>query len=136
MKKKIKLNRDKKEEVVSKIKEYLNKREEVLFAYIFGSFVRSDEFSDIDIALYVDGERSLKYEFEIEDDLETMLKIPVDVRIINNAPVSFSYGVLRDGLLIKDNDIRSDFQVMKFKEYMDYVHLRDAYIMDRDVAGG
>ena len=136
MKKKIKMNRDKKEEVVSKIKEYLNKREEVLFAYIFGSFVRSDEFSDIDIALYVDGERSLKYEFEIEDDLETMLKIPVDVRIINNAPVSFSYGVLRDGLLIKDNDIRSDFQVMKFKEYMDYVHLRDTYIMDRDVSGG
>lgn len=136
MKKKIKMNRDKKEEVVSKIKEYLNKREEVLFAYIFGSFVRSDEFSDIDIALYVDGERPLKYEFEIEDDLEAMLKIPIDVRVINNAPVSFSYGVLKDGLLIKDNDIRSDFQAMKFKEYMDYVHLRDAYIRDRDVAGG
>ena len=135
MKKKIRLNRDKKEEIIGRIKEYLNKRKEVLFAYIFGSFVGSDEFSDIDIALYVDGERSLKYEFEIEDDLEAMLKIPVDVRVINNAPVSFSYGVLRDGLLIKDNDIRSDFQVMKFKEYMDYVHLRDAYIRDRDVAG-
>ncbi len=136
MKKKIKMNRDKKEEIVGRIKEYLDKRKEVLFAYIFGSFVKSDEFSDIDIALYVDGDFSLKYEFEIEDDLEAILKIPVDVRVINNAPVSFSYGVLKDGLLIKDNDIRSDFQVMKFKEYMDYVHLRDAYIRDRDVAGG
>ena len=136
MRKKIKMNRDKKEEIVGRIKEYLDKRKEVLFAYIFGSFVKSDEFSDIDIALYVDGDFSLKYEFEIEDDLEAILKIPVDVRVINNAPVSFSYGVLKDGLLIKDNDIRSDFQVMKFKEYMDYVHLRDAYIRDRDVVGG
>ncbi|WP_025270318.1 type VII toxin-antitoxin system MntA family adenylyltransferase antitoxin [Hippea sp. KM1] len=134
MKKKIKMDRDKKEEIIGRIKDYLDKRKEVLFAYIFGSFVRSDEFSDIDIALYVDGDFSLRYEFEIEDDLEAMLKIPVDVRIINKAPVSFSYGVLKDGLLIKDNDIRSDFQVMKFKEYMDYVHLRDTYIRDRDVA--
>ena len=130
MKNRMRISADQKETVINKIKEYLNKRQEILFAYIFGSFVESEEFSDVDIALYVDGEFSLKYEFEIEDDLERILKLPVDARVINNAPVSFAYGVLKDGMLIKDNDVRTDFQMIKFKEYMDYVHLRDEYIRD------
>lgn len=130
VKKRMRMSIDQKETVINKIKEYLNKRQEVLFAYIFGSFVKSEEFSDVDIALYVNGEFSFKYEFEIEDNLEKILNLPVDVRVINNAPVSFAYGVLKDGLLIKDNDVRTDFQMLKFKEYMDYVHLRDEYIRD------
>jgi len=130
MKKKIKMDNSQKERIIDEIREYVNKRQEILFAYIFGSFVKGNEFSDIDIALYVDGKGSLEYEFEIEDDLERMLKIPVDVRVINKAPVSFSYPVLKDGLLIKDSNERAEFQVRKFKEYMDYVHLRDAYIRD------
>ena len=74
--------------------------------------------------------RYIEKEFALENEIEEALKIPVDVRIINNAPVSFIYNVLRDKILIKDNEKRADFEGQILKRYFDYVHLLDEYLKE------
>jgi len=45
----------------------------------------------------------------------------VDVRIISHAPLSFVYHVIKEGILIADEDTgeRADFEGMIFKKYLD-----------------
>ncbi len=78
----------------------------MLFAYIFGSFVSLRPFSDIDIGICLDKEpeNTMDMEFELENGLEEKLRLPVDVRILNMAPLSFCYNVVKEGKLIVDND--------------------------------
>ena len=95
-----------KRKIIEVITSTVNEKENILFVYIFGSFVHSETFSDIDIAIYVKGNTDIKKEFALENELESELKIPVDVRIINDAPISFVYNVLNDKILIKRSEER------------------------------
>ena len=93
---------NKKEEIKRKIKEILSKKDEVLFAYIHGSF---DElhFRDVDVAVYVDEEKVedfLDYELKLSIEIEKEIKLPVDVKILNSAPLSFRYRAIKGELLI------------------------------------
>ncbi len=76
-----KMKKKQKMEILKKIVSMIKDKEEVLFAYVFGSFARKEEFSDIDIAVYVKGNADIKKEFALENEMEEILKIPVDVRI-------------------------------------------------------
>ena len=69
---------------------------------------------------------------ELENELEDILHIPVDIRIINNAPLSFQYNVLKTGKVIVDGDktLRADFEGLIFKKYFDFVHLRNEYLRE------
>lgn len=40
-------------DIIPLLTEYLDKRSEIEFAYIFGSFATRDRFEDIDIAVYL-----------------------------------------------------------------------------------
>ncbi|ACI19832.1 type VII toxin-antitoxin system MntA family adenylyltransferase antitoxin [Dictyoglomus thermophilum] len=124
-----------KEKIIEIIKEELEKRENILFAYIFGSFVDSEKYNDIDIAIYVSDfnrEKVLDMEFELERILEDKLKIPFDVRIINEAPLGFVYNVLKNKIIVLDRDslLRSDFESLIFRKYFDYQHLIDEYLRE------
>jgi len=130
MKKKIKMNKNQKLNVVNKISELISNDSDILFAYIFGSFVQNEAFSDIDIGIYLKGKANIKKEFDLENELEGALKLPVDVRTINNAPISFVYNILNDKILIKDDEKRADFEGQALKNYFDYVHLLDEYLKE------
>jgi|GEM_PF-3789785 len=45
-----------KADILEKVQSVLNTREEVIFAYLFGSFAEEVSFWDIDIAVYCDEE--------------------------------------------------------------------------------
>ncbi len=130
MKKKIKMNKNQKLNVVNKISELISNDSDILFAYIFGSFVQNEAFSDIDIGIYLKGKANIKKEFDLENELEGALKLPVDVRTINNAPISFVYNILNDKILIKDDEKRVNFEGQALKSYFDYVHLLDEYLKE------
>ncbi|TYT20334.1 nucleotidyltransferase domain-containing protein [Dictyoglomus thermophilum] len=124
-----------KDKIIEAIKNELEKRENVLFAYIFGSFVNSEEYNDIDVAIYVsnfDREKVLDMEFELERILEDKVKKPFDVRIINEAPLGFVYNVLRNKIIVLDRDslLRSDFESLIFRKYFDYQHLIEEYLKE------
>ena len=109
------------------IKEFLMGRKEVLFAYLHGSFL-SGPFRDIDIAVYTDGERDVFYELELERELEERLGFPVDVRVLNNAPISFRFKVLKGELLFsRDEEKRCEFESKTLGEYHDFKYYLSTY---------
>ena len=49
--------------MIRKIREVLKKEKAVVFAYLYGSFVRNEKYAkDIDIAVFVRGKTSLNFE--------------------------------------------------------------------------
>lgn len=124
-----------KQEFVKIIKEELEKYDDIVFAYIFGSFVDSDRYNDIDVAIFLknpEKHRLMEREFELERILEDKIHISFDVRIINFAPISFVYNVLKNKILIIDRDssLRADFESLIFREYFDYKHLIKEYLKE------
>ncbi len=80
--------------------QHLIGRLEILFAVLYGSAVDSEIFRDLDVGIMVDRARvpadsSLDYAFELSARLEKSLHFPVDVRVLNDAPLPFRYNVSR-----------------------------------------
>lgn len=124
-----------KQEIVKIIKKELEKYDDIVFAYIFGSFVDSDRYNDIDVAIFLknpEKDRLMEREFELERILEDKIHISFDVRIINFAPISFVYNVLKNKILIIDRDtsLRADFESLIFRKYFDYKHLIKEYLKE------
>lgn len=130
------LNQDKKDALKKSIGKGLSGHSNIVFAYIFGSFLSSESFSDIDIGIYLDNENisdnALQIEFGLERELEEYLHIPADVRILNCAPLSFVFNVIKTGSLVADRNslLRSEFEGLTLKKYFDYSHLRDEYLKE------
>jgi len=122
-------------QIIGAIAKYLNAIDSVIFAYIFGSFARGEDFSDIDVAIYLRDnfdKSPLEIEFEMEDRIEELTGHPVDVRILGRAPISFVFQVIKDGLLIKDDnpDTRSDFEGLIFKKNSECARFRNEYLRE------
>ncbi len=122
------------------LREALEKEYGLCVAYVHGSFVESGLFRDIDVALYYHPtpefnllDRELDMEVALEEALiEAGFRIPVDVRIVNQAPLSFRYGVIKDGelLLVRNDDRRVDFEVLTLSKYFDFAPFRAAYLTE------
>jgi predicted nucleotidyltransferase len=124
-----------KQAVESILRTVLEKRPEISFAYIHGSFARGEDFRDIDVAVYlkVPSDSPLRYELTLEAELmEAVGKYLVDVRVLNGAPVSFAYHVFKDGnvLIARDDDERSDFQEAVLARYFDFAPYRAEYLKE------
>jgi predicted nucleotidyltransferase len=124
-----------KDDIISTIFSHLQREhKEIAAAYLFGSFVKEEAFSDIDLGILmnIDLERPLEYELDLESRLEKVLKYPVDVRIINGAPLSFCQNVIRHGRVIVDSDpnLRADFEGQILKQYFDFARFRRQYLTE------
>ena len=121
--------------LIEEISGILKKKEYILFAYLFGSFISEDVFKDIDIGVFISGAESkslLKLELMLEGEVEDAIHLPVDIRAINNAPLSFVYNMLKCGIVIVDANkhLRSDFEGLVCKKYFDFQHLRNEYLRE------
>lgn len=121
--------------IIEGIASRLGKKREIIFTYIFGSFAQSDIFSDIDIGVFIDEKRvqeSMDYEFNLEEEIQSFAKFPVDIRSINCAPLSFSYRVIKEGILVIDKDPskRTEFEGLIFKKYFDFALYRTQYLKE------
>lgn len=114
------------EELVSKLVGELENRREIVFAYLYGSFVEGELFQDIDIALYVNEvqvrkERVLEYEISLAVELQRMLAKPFDVKVLNCAPLGFQYYATTGKLLFaRDDEKRVDFLTRVRCLYLDF----------------
>ena len=131
--KKYSLTAKEKEILKEKISAHLLTVPEILFAYVHGSF-NTDNFRDIDLAIYLqsDVKESTLYELDLEMHLEKLINYPVDVRVLNSAPLSFQFSVIKTGILLfsKDEDNRIDFQVLALKMYFDFEPFRRRYMKE------
>ena len=117
---------DERERVFSILRQVLFARREVVFAYVYGSFLEDGPFHDIDVGVYLfaAGDRgSTRKAAELAMELERALvearvtsahvsqridaetrRLPVDVRVLNGAPLSFCYHVLKGCMLCSRNE--------------------------------
>lgn len=130
------INNYEKEKIFEAIKYFLTSMPEIIFAYVHGSFTEQKGFGDIDIAVYLKEEnlndKIINYEIELEIKLEEKLKYPVDVRVLNTAPLSFQYHTIKSGVLLfeKDGDIRVEFQIKTLDFYFDFAPFRKQYLKE------
>lgn len=113
----------KKEQLTTQLADILRNRTDILFAYVYGSFIDELPFHDIDVALYVFEAREAEVTLdmlELSNRLSRELSIPVDVRALNFASTSFQYQVLRGRLLFeKDQDKTAMFTEQTVRRYLD-----------------
>ncbi|GBE01705.1 nucleotidyltransferase domain protein [bacterium BMS3Bbin06] len=114
--------------IALEIKEYLDEREDVILAFIFGSAVEGKltEESDIDIAVLFAHKPSSSGLLDIIDNLSTITGREVDIVILNNSSPIIRMQVLKKGTLLKKKSdaIYNEFFVRTVKEYDDLKYIR------------
>ena len=95
--------------------EKLQARKEILFAYVFGSFLSPFPFRDVDVAVYVDeqgvgGGAAPEFAETLCEELSSEWALVFDVVLLNRAPKSFQCRVFEEGKLLftRDDNILTD----------------------------
>jgi predicted nucleotidyltransferase len=120
----------------AQLRERLAARPEVRFAYLHGSFLDRETLGDVDIAVSVEpgglpSDDVTAYELALEGVLEQGLSVPVDVRVLEDAPVSFQYAVTRgETLFVRDPEAWATFRERTWNAYLDFAPLRDEVVRD------
>ena len=97
---------------------------DVAFAYLYGSFVESDAFHDVDVGVYCSPPPTGARASALAQSLSDRAKLPVDVRPLNGAPVSFVYHVLRGQLLLsRDDALLAEVMERTVHQYLDIAPL-------------
>ncbi|WP_447979748.1 nucleotidyltransferase domain-containing protein [Candidatus Nitrospira bockiana] len=130
------LSHSEKERVEQELKAALGKRPEVLFAFLHGSFIQEGTFRDIDLALYIHSERPhissyREYEVDLGVHLTFQIRIPVDVRVLNDASVAFRYHASKGRvLLVRNADLLDEFRIRTWDEYFDFAPFARRYLWE------
>ena len=120
-----KLDNKAKENIKVSIREILKTKKEVGFAFLHGSFLEERSFHDIDVAVFIseDGisEDLFKYELSLSSILEDRVRLPMDVKILNHAPIAFRYEVTRGEVIFsRKEEARLRFVENAWNDYLDY----------------
>ncbi|MBO8159724.1 nucleotidyltransferase domain-containing protein [Thermosyntropha sp.] len=108
--------------ILEKINEYLKKQKNIIFAYIFGSFVQGKRYNDIDVAVFLQNKEIEPMSYlELKRELADIAGTDVDVVILNEASPLLKREVIKNGVLIleRDKEKRVDFVVQSVFEYED-----------------
>jgi len=125
----------KKDKIIKKIKNLVQNQDEIIFAYIFGSFIEEENFHDIDIAIYLNenktSAKSTFYEIELSNQIENITSIPIDIIRLNSALDAIVYRASK-GLLIKNSNdnLRVNYITTCWKKYWDYQKIIQEYMSE------
>ena len=120
----------------SRLARELDARSEVLLALLHGSFARGETFRDIDVAVWLDPLRLSKDErFRFALDLSVELRLtlghPIDVRVLNDAPLGFRYHALAGAaLMVRDEEFLAELRARIWDEYLDFQPFARRYLRE------
>jgi len=136
------------EKILSFLRDVLASKEEVAFAYVYGSFLEDQPFHDIDVGVYLMPHCAIelaRHSVQMGIELETAIlnacstetggrkyeedvcrrRFPIDVRVLNEAMPSFCYHVLKGRLLFsRREDLRVQWAQATLSVYLDLKPLR------------
>jgi hypothetical protein len=121
------------ETIEEKTRGILKDHKEVLFAYLYGSFAKgkAGKKSDIDIGLLLrdDYKADPLYESKISIRFDKKLGREVEVRILNNQPLTFLHQVLKYGkrLFSRNEKARIKFETDVYSRYLDIKPFYEEY---------
>lgn len=117
------------QEIVNIVKTVLENREEIIFAYLFGSTVKGLEnnLSDVDIAVYLDIKKipesgSFGYKSELILEIEKSLHKKIDLVLLNESPIFLAHNIIKNGQLIfiRSEKEKVEFHFMVVRNYLDF----------------
>jgi len=120
------LDPEEKNKIVELLLKALKEKKEILLATVFGGFVKFKIFRDIDIAVFtgynIAYSKVEEYEEELSRNLEKLIGVPIDVRIIDYAPPYFRIKALEGITLIeRENALAAR---LKFKSQQEIEDLK------------
>lgn len=130
-----------KENIQENVREVLDYREEVRFAYLFGSRIEgvSRPESDLDLAMYLDKDSTQKLDplfetrlaLEIEEAIDETFE--VDILVLNQASLTLKYQATDKGGLIyyRTEAEARDYEALIRKKYFDFSPMRKEYNEER-----
>lgn len=119
---------------------YLKARDDIAFAYLFGSMAGGDPspLSDVDIAVYLTEGRFSEKRLEILGDLNDILSTDkIDLVILNTAPQGLKARIIRAGVILADNMpfVRHAFESGTIRAYMDFSKIENRILEQRYLHG-
>ena len=128
-------------ELTKKAQKVLEDKEQILFAYLFGSTARGEHnaLSDIDLAVYFHGDVDLITEkLNLLGDLVDQMGTDcLDLVILNTAPLSLAARILRAREILVDRNpfMRHRYESLVMREFFDFSIL-ETLILNRRYAHG
>lgn len=128
-----------KNEILRKLRDYFEPKEEILISFVFGSWANNQEGfeSDLDIAVYFKPKTNIlewqadsyfESERKIWLEIERIVKREVDFLVLNRAPATVADVALRGiPLVIKDRKSYIDFLLRVTSEATDFRQWVDGY---------
>lgn len=118
-----------------KLRSYLDRApDDLIAAYLFGSEARgtAGPHSDVDLGVLLresPPRTLLDQPFALADELTELMQRPVEIVVLNDAPIDLVQRVLRDGALLVDRDpsVRIRFEVAARNTYFDLKPFLDRY---------
>ncbi len=110
-------------DTINKCKDILIKYEDIIFAYIFGSYAKDNirKDSDIDIAIYLKDSIDTYEYLDMKMKLSEALRREVDLIILNDVTPLLKYEIYKNNILLFTNDksIENKYKVKTLFEYND-----------------
>ena len=117
------LSEEEKAIIFTQLEELLKNEKRIQFSYLFGSFIEKLPFHDIDLGIWVNGLLSknvTNLSVELSAKFTRRMNYPVDIRILNFAPVPFRFQVIRGKLIyVRDEEVHSEFIEDTMRIYLD-----------------
>lgn len=124
--------------IIERLEQFFAARPEVVLAYVYGSFLRRENWRDLDVAVLIDVttpglERDpFDHALRLGAELERFLGRPtvdVDLRALNDAGLAFQFEVIETGQLVKrrDEETRILYEARLMSQYQDFRWLLDEY---------
>ncbi|RLE12476.1 nucleotidyltransferase domain-containing protein [Candidatus Aerophobetes bacterium] len=124
------------EEKKEKLRDFFQKRKEVILVYIFGSQAKgiASSLSDVDIAVYLDEKLTRHQRFDLRlfliNRVCSLLGFKkIDLVILNDAPLILQYSILKDGVILysRDEPKRINIEVKIMSKYFDQKYYQDRH---------
>ena len=118
-----------------KLKVFLDKDQNVVFALIFGSYAegRQKKASDIDIGIYfIQPPEGIKL-LTLINVLSELAGREVDVVVLNNAPPFLKHQIMKNRVIltIKDMAVYAKFREKTISDYDEYKYISGMNVYDR-----
>jgi len=114
------------EDLIPQAVAYLQSREDINFAYLFGSFGKGKIFplSDVDIAVYLKEPSDVQgKKMEILGALTDILQTDeIDLVVLNSAPLPLQMRILENKKVVVDREpfLRHHYESLTMREYFDF----------------
>jgi uncharacterized protein len=121
--------------IISDLKEYMSKDDNVLFAVLFGSYAagKQKKRSDIDVAVYFRNPPFGLDLFSLINTLSDICAADIDLIVLNTASSFLRHQVMKYGvaLAIKDQHIYRQFRECVISGYDEYKFISGMMVYDR-----